>query len=179
MNDRLMKQVLAKLCGMSTIIIMLAVLIFFAVVNGMNGINFLASENLSVIVNQASFLVIVGIGQAIVILTGGINLSMGAVMAFSSVLCGGMLLKESNIFIGVPIVLVLLTGAATGLLNGVMITKLNIPPFIATFAMMYTCRGWRGCICGTGCYTRSMNRSARLQWGDCLKSGDLQSRCPC
>lgn len=77
MNDRLMKQVLAKLCGMSTIIIMLAVLIFFAVVNGMNGINFLASENLSVIVNQASFLVIVGIGQAIVILTGGINLSMG------------------------------------------------------------------------------------------------------
>lgn len=90
MNDRLMKQVLAKLCGMSTIIIMLAVLIFFAVVNGMNGINFLASENLSVIVNQASFLVIVGIGQAIVILTGGINLSMGAVMAFSSVLCGGM-----------------------------------------------------------------------------------------
>ena len=54
---------------MSTIIIMLAVLIFFAVVNGMNGINFLASENLSVIVNQASFLVIVGIGQAIVILT--------------------------------------------------------------------------------------------------------------
>ena len=43
MNDRLMKQVLAKLCGMSTIIIMLAVLIFFAVVNGMNGINFLAS----------------------------------------------------------------------------------------------------------------------------------------
>ena len=141
MNDRLMKQVLAKLCGMSTIIIMLAVLIFFAVVNGMNGINFLASENLSVIVNQASFLVIVGIGQAIVILTGGINLSMGAVMAFSSVLCGGMLLKESNIFIGVPIVLVLLTGAATGLLNGVMITKLNLPPFIATFAMMYTCRG--------------------------------------
>ena len=59
----------------------------------MNGINFLASENLSVIVNQASFLVIVGIGQAIVILTGGINLSMGAVMAFSSVLCRGMLLK--------------------------------------------------------------------------------------
>ena len=141
MNEKLRKKVLVRLYGMSTVIIMLVVLGFFAVINQMNGINFLSTANLSVILNQASFLVIVGIGQALVILTGGINLSMGAVMAFSSVLCGGMLLKDSTVFIGVPIVLILLTGAVTGILNGLMITKLNIPPFIATFAMMYTCRG--------------------------------------
>ncbi|MFR5601659.1 MAG: ABC transporter permease, partial [Lachnospiraceae bacterium] len=82
-----------------------------------------------------------GISQALVILAGGINLSIGAVMAFSTVLCGNMLLKDSGVPIIVPVVLILLTGAVIGLLNGLMVTKLHIPPFIATFAMMYACRG--------------------------------------
>lgn len=131
----------ANLCGLSTVIIMLFVLVFFTVANGMNGVDFLTLSNISTIMNQASFLVIVGIGQAIVILLGGINLSMGAVMAFTTVLCGGMLLKDSDVFIGIPIVLILAIGAFIGFLNGLMVTKLHIPPFIATFAMMYACRG--------------------------------------
>lgn len=135
------KKLGAKLCGMSTIIIMVFILVFFTVINQANGVNFLTPSNISTIVNQASFLIIVGIGQAITILVGGINLSMGAVMAFTTVLCGGMLLKSSTVPIGIPIVLVLLIGAFIGFLNGLMVTKLNIPPFISTFAMMYACRG--------------------------------------
>ena len=105
------KRITARLCGMSTVIIMLFVLIFFSIANGINGIHFLTASNISTIVNQASFLMIVGIGQAIVILVGGINLSMGAVMAFTTVLCGGMLLEESTTSIAVPIVLILGIGA--------------------------------------------------------------------
>ena len=135
------KRIAARLCGMSTVIIMLFVLIFFSIANGMNGIHFLTASNVSTIVNQASFLMIVGIGQAIVILVGGINLSMGSVMAFTTVLCGGMLLEESTTSLAVPIVLILGIGAFIGFLNGIMVTKLNIPPIIATFAMMYACRG--------------------------------------
>lgn len=141
MNRTQSKKLLAKLCGMSTVIIMAIVLLFFAAANAAGGVTFLSSNNLSVIVNQACFLVIVGVGQALVILTGGINLSMGAVMAFTTVLWGGMLLKSSSAGFILPVVLVLVTGAVIGLINGLLITKLKIPPFIATFAVMYTCRG--------------------------------------
>ena len=87
MNNRMGKRLAARLCGLSTIIIMVFVLVFFTIINGANGVNFLTPSNVSTIINQASFLVIVGIGQAIVILLGGVNLSMGAVMAFTTVLC--------------------------------------------------------------------------------------------
>lgn len=135
------KKVAARVCSLSTVIIMVLVLVFFAVANISQKINFLSASNLSVILNQACFLVIVGIGQALVILTGGVNLSMGSIMAFTTVLWGGMLLKDSTTGIGLPIVLILVTGAVIGVINGLLVTKLKIPPFIATFAVMYSCRG--------------------------------------
>ena len=111
------KRMAARLCGLSTVIIMVFVLSLFTVINGAKGINFLTASNISTIINQASFLVIVGIGQAIVILVGGINLSMGAVMAFTTVLCGGMLLKGSATNVLVPVILILGMGALIGFLN--------------------------------------------------------------
>ena len=141
MQDMSKKRMTARLCSLSTVIIMVFVLSLFTMINGAKGIHFLTPANVSTIINQASFLVIVGIGQAIVILVGGINLSMGAVMAFTTVLWGGMLLKDSTTNILVPVILILFMGAVIGFINGVMVTRLNIPPFIATFAMMYVCRG--------------------------------------
>lgn len=135
------KRIATRVCSMSPIIIMIIVLTFFAVINGTQGINFLSPANLSVIINQACFLAIVGIGQSLVILTGGVNLSMGAVMAFTTVLWGGMLTSSSGYNPGLPVLLVLLSGCAIGLLNGLLVTKLKIPPFIATFAVMYSFRG--------------------------------------
>lgn len=140
-KERLQKQVILKLCSMSTVIIAITVIVFFSTMCAFNGINFLSPGNLSVILNQACFLMIVSIGQAIVILTGGINLSMGAVMAFCTVLWGDMLLKNSEIHFMAGVILILLTGALIGLINGLLITKLKITPYIATFAVMYSCRG--------------------------------------
>lgn len=135
------KRVLARLYGMSTLIIVVFVFLVFSVACGLNGITFLKPSNLSTIMTQASFLVILGTGQALVLLTGGIDLSVGALMAFVTVFWGEGLLKNNESPYMLAVIAILLTGAVIGLINGLMITKLRIPPFIATFATMYACRG--------------------------------------
>jgi|GEM_PF-212157 Ribose/xylose/arabinose/galactoside ABC-type transport systems, permease components len=140
-NEIRKEMISEKLCGMSTIIIMLIVMGFFAIANALDGVNFLTGSNISSIINQSCFLVVVGIGQALVLLTGGIDLSMGGVMSFSTVLFGGMLLRSSSVNLWIPVILILTAGAVIGLINGLLITKLHITPYIATFATMYSCRG--------------------------------------
>ena len=135
------KRILARLYGMSTVIIVVIVFLVFSVACGVQGIQFLKPSNLSTIMTQASFLAILGVGQALVLLTGVIDLSVGALMAFVTVFWGQGLLKNSETPYGLAVVAILLTGAAIGLVNGLLITKLHIPPFIATFATMYACRG--------------------------------------
>ena len=135
------KKLLVRLYGASTAIIVIVVFMVFTIASAAGGVNFLKLSNLSTIVNQASFLVILGVGQALVLLTGGIDLSVGALMAFTTVFWGEGLLKASDQSFLLAALMILLTGAAIGLLNGLMITRLNIPPFIATFATMYACRG--------------------------------------
>ncbi|PKL21451.1 MAG: ABC transporter permease [Spirochaetae bacterium HGW-Spirochaetae-4] len=104
--------------------------------------NYLKAANISVIVNQASFLMVVGVAQAIALLTGDVNLSIGSVMAVTTVLFGRMLQQSSDIPLFIPIMLILFLGACIGFLNGILITKLKIPAFIASFATMYICRGF-------------------------------------
>lgn len=137
----LKKRLQVRLYGMSTVLIVILVFLIFGIASAANGVNFLKPSNLSNILNQASFLVILGIGQALVILTGGIDLSVGSLMAFTTVYWGEWLLKSSETTYMVAVVGILLTGALIGLLNGLMITKMKIPPFIVTFATMYACRG--------------------------------------
>lgn len=141
MNENTKKRLLVRLYGMSTFIIAVLVFMVFTLACAANGINFLKLSNLSTIVNQASFLVILGVGQALVLLTGGIDLSVGALMAFVTVFWGQGLLKNSDTPFMLACIEILATGALIGLINGLMITKLHIPPFIATFATMYACRG--------------------------------------
>ena len=141
MNNTLKKRLLAKLYGLSTVLIVIIVFLVFTIATAANGVNFLKLSNLGTIMNQASFLVVLGLGQALVILTGGIDLSVGALMAFTTVFWGEMLMKNSDTPFMVGVVAILLTGAFIGLINGLLVTKLHIPPFIATFATMYACRG--------------------------------------
>jgi ribose/xylose/arabinose/galactoside ABC-type transport system permease subunit len=122
--------------------ILLAVLLFFTVANAAQGNDYLTLSNISVIINQSCFLTIIGIAQALTLLTGGINLSIGSVMAFTTVMWGRMLVGSSpDVHYIVPILLIVGTGMCIGLVNGLLITKLRMPSFIATFATMYACRG--------------------------------------
>jgi ribose transport system permease protein len=100
---------------------------------------FLTATNVSNILRAFSWIAISAFGQCMVIITAGIDLSVGSVMGISG-LAGAMLLVR-----GVPVPLAvaggLLTGLLVGLLNGLMITKGKLPPFIATLGSMFIFRG--------------------------------------
>ena len=164
----------SRVYDFSTFFISIAITAFFSVF----GKGFLKPANLSTIINQASFLAIIGVAQLAVILTGGINLSIGSTMALSTVLCGPMLLSESAVPVIVPVLLVVLFGAGVGAINGLMVTKLNIPAFLATFATMYVARGAAWLYIGKGVYY-GINESIRfLAMGEILKIGSFRVTMP-
>src|SRR5262249_10807916 len=93
---------------------------------------FLSPSNLSNILEQVAPLGIVVIGQTLVILVRGLDLSVASVMATSAVVATGFSGQDSDI---APIVLVSLAiGIATGLVNGLLVTKRSVSPFLATLA---------------------------------------------
>ena len=104
--------------------------------------NFLKSENLLNIANQIAVIAIVAIGMSMVIITGGIDLSVGSLLALSAVLtarfirdfAGGTAASPAGMFL-CCLAAVLLCGAV-GCFSGAMITRFAIPPFIVTLAMM-------------------------------------------
>ena len=100
-----------------------------------NPARFTAASNLSTILTQVMVIGIVGIGQTLVILTAGIDLSIGVIMVISSVVMGRL-----GVIDGLPVILAfplgLLCGAAFGFLNGVLVTRLKMPPFIVTLGTL-------------------------------------------
>ena len=98
---------------------------------------FLTGENLVNIVRQNSMVGLVALGMTFVILTGGIDLSVGAVLAVAGIVACYVAPYGS----GVAILAAIATGAAVGLLNGMLIAKARIQPFITTLAMMIAARG--------------------------------------
>lgn len=93
---------------------------------------FFTGINISNLLKQNAAIGIVAIGELIVILTGGIDLSVGAIVSMTTVTVSLML--SNGYSIGVSIIVTVLAGIAAGILNGVLITKLKIIPFIATLA---------------------------------------------
>lgn len=119
----------------SLVIILILLIVVFSLVNP----NYLTTSNVVVILRQASLLAMLGMAQTVVMLTGSIDLSLGSMIAVSTVIFAPML--KSDIPFVIPILLIVITGACLGLLTGLVVTKLNIPPFIATFATNYIGRG--------------------------------------
>lgn len=100
---------------------------------------FLTSTNIFNILRAFSWIAISGFGECMVIITGGIDLSVGSVMGFSGLIAGLLLRAGQGV---APAVLGgLAAGAVLGLLNGLMITKAKLPPFIATLGMLLMARG--------------------------------------
>jgi len=100
---------------------------------------FLTAANLINILRQATINGIVSVGMTMVILTGGIDLSVGSVLALA-VTVGASLMKQGQP-VGVAVLAALGLGSFLGVINGLMITKVRIPPFIATLGMLTVARG--------------------------------------
>lgn len=101
--------------------------------------NFSTPENLLNVLRQVSINALIAFGMTFVILTGGIDLSVGSILALSSALTAGMLASGMDPILAVLIGL--LAGAGMGLINGVIIAKGKVAPFIATLATMTIFRG--------------------------------------
>lgn len=127
----------------------LIALIFIIAIFAILSDNYLTAGNLTTITKQVAFNAIVAIGMLLVILNGGIDLSVGSTVGLAGAVAG-------NLFRGVPIpftdtimfptmwVIVIISvgvGMLVGLANGLLIAKLNLAPFIVTLGMLYVARG--------------------------------------
>ncbi|WP_159710819.1 ABC transporter permease [Geminicoccus flavidas] len=99
---------------------------------------FLTSGNLYNITRNFAFIGIMALGMTAVILTGGIDLSVGSVMGLVGVVCGLLLQAESHW--AVAVLAGLATGALAGAVNGVLIAYLRLPPFVVTLGMLSVAR---------------------------------------
>jgi len=111
--------------------VLLVAIIAFAIVNG----RFLSAANLGLVLQQVTVIATLALGQTLVILTAGIDLSAGAITVFSSILMANMATK-----LGVPglpaLIIGLVLGTAMGAFNGWLVTRVNLPPFIVTLATL-------------------------------------------
>ena len=139
-------QMLMTLLKGRTFIVLILLVIFFSVVKD----NFLDPSTMTMIAKHVALYGILALGMTFVIITGGIDLSVGSVVGLIGMLAGGLIqegltLKFAGVtlYFSVPVIviLMLLFGALIGLVNGLIITKLNVAPFIATLGTMYVCRG--------------------------------------
>ncbi len=123
--------------GMLPVLIILGILIQAAGVYFTGEGRFLTWQNLSIVAQQASINAVLGAGMTFVILTGGIDLSVGSILAASAVVA----LLASQDFGYLGIVAGMLTGLIIGLGNGVLIAFLRLPPFIVTLGSLTAVRG--------------------------------------
>jgi ribose/xylose/arabinose/galactoside ABC-type transport system permease subunit len=121
----------------SAVLILIAIVIVFGIATP----NFLSFESGGNIVKQASFIGIAAIGMTFVLLTAGIDLSVGSTM-YLAPLIAGLAMRDLDVGVAVALVITLLVGVVIGLLNAVFVVSLRIVPFIVTLSTLFLYRGF-------------------------------------
>ena len=118
-----------------SVLILLVICVFATILSP----SFLSVTNLFNVFKQITVAGIVGCGMTFVILTGGIDLSVGSILGLSGVLASGVLASTGNTAAAVAVSLIV--GVACGAVNGFCVSVCGIPPFISTLGMMTLLRG--------------------------------------
>ena len=129
-----------------TLIVLAILVIFFGAISP----EYLSQSNLILMTKHVSVNAILAIGVTFVILTGGIDLSVGSIAGLSSMIAGGLLFEGlgwfggGKIFFSAAMVILIgiVFGALVGALNGLLVTRFRVAPFIATLGMLYVARGF-------------------------------------
>lgn len=130
-----------------TLIVLLVLFALFSVIAP----NFLSVASLLLIAKHVALYGILAVGMTYVIITGGIDLSVGAVVGLTGMIIGGLIQEGLvlpwfgvTLYFSVPAVFIIaiILGALVGLVNGLIITKLKVPAFITTLGTMYILRGF-------------------------------------
>lgn len=127
------RDIIQKFAALGSLLALIAVFsltssAFFSVNNGMT------------IALQVTSIGLLGIGATFVIITGGIDLSVGSVLALSGV-AAALCVRDLGFPVPLGMLAGIVTGTLCGLLNGFMVTRMRLPPFIATLGMMLVARG--------------------------------------
>ncbi|UCG63830.1 MAG: ABC transporter permease [Deltaproteobacteria bacterium] len=124
-------------------------IIFFSIV----GTNYFSLNNLQNILLASTTVLLLATGETFVIITGGIDLSVGFVVGLSSVICAKVMVDleaaglSQALAISSGILIALLLGLLPGLVNGLLVARLKVPPFVATFGMYGIAYGFAEIIC--------------------------------
>ncbi|HHY58261.1 MAG TPA: ABC transporter permease [Chloroflexi bacterium] len=146
-KDQRWERLNAFLSKYGIVLILLAMMLAFSLLSE----GFFTTRNIFNIIRQISFMGLIAIGVTMVIITGGIDLGSGSVLALTAVLATSLAQLQTSatlkypgleVPVIVPIVVALGVGALTGVINGSLISKFKIPPFIATLGMMTVARGF-------------------------------------
>jgi ribose transport system permease protein len=130
-----------KILAFASLIVLIAV---FSIASD----NFLQTDNLIAILQATAVNGLLAVGVTFVIITGGIDLSVGTLMTFCSVMAG-VVLTYWGMPLPLGIVAAIATGAVSGAISGVLVAKMKIPPFIATLGMMMLLKGLSLVVSGT------------------------------
>jgi erythritol transport system permease protein len=136
---------LLLLLRLRTFVALILVFAFFAVMAP----NFLSTANAVIISKHVALNAFLAIGMTFVIITGGIDLSVGSIVGLCAMVAGWLVLNGVDTGLGYTIWfntweivgLVMLVGVGVGWINGILITRLNVAPFIATLGTLYIARG--------------------------------------
>ena len=101
--------------------------------------DFVSPGNMSALLLDNAYLMVIAVGMTFVILTAGIDLSVGSVMAFTGILLASLLGRGMPAAVAVPVIL--LAGAVIGLLIGILVQYFDVQPFIASLAGLFLARG--------------------------------------
>ena len=137
---------LAVLIRFRALIALLIVFAFFAALAP----HFLSVGSVLIMAKHIAIIAVLGIGMTYVILTGGIDLSVGSIVGLAGMVAGSLILNGLTltslgivIYPSVPLVVLIamLLGGVIGLANGTLVTRFGVAPFIATLGMLYVARG--------------------------------------
>lgn len=124
------------LSNMSALIVLIALCVVLSIAEP----TFRGFNNIINILQQVTVIAVLALGVNVVIFTGGIDISVGSIVAFTGIVMGKIIV-EAGMPSPVGIAVALLIGAACGTFNGLMISKFKLQPMIATLAMMSMARG--------------------------------------
>jgi ribose transport system permease protein len=122
--------------GLATLVVFMVIFVFLSIASP----SFLTAQNLIGLVRQVALLCIAAVGMTFLIIAGGIDLSAGSANAVTGVLCAMAVTR-----LGFPtaggVAVGILVGGLIGLANGLLVTKMRLPPLLATLGMMVALRG--------------------------------------
>lgn len=139
-------SILLTLMKARTFIALFAVIAFFSIFAP----NFLSTANIILMSKHVALNAFLAMGMTFVIITGGIDLSVGSIVGLCGMVAGGLILNGIDLQIGYTMyfnvvevcLITLVVGILIGAVNGLLITKLNVAPFIATLGTLYVARGF-------------------------------------